>query len=107
MAAARADPPFAGHPGPSAVAVTADGTEIITTGDDAIWDLDPRLCAAIVDRRTSDGNILETRTDSYRPAHARAQRATAGNLCPPGPCPTLGSTRLAPRPGTTQPAWAR
>lgn len=38
---------------------------------------DPRLCAAIVDRLTFAGNILETGTDSYRLAHARAQRGTA------------------------------
>jgi DNA replication protein DnaC len=38
---------------------------------------DPRLCAAIVDRLTFAGNILETGTDSYRLAHARAQRSTA------------------------------
>lgn len=37
---------------------------------------DPRLCAAIVDRLTFAGNILETGTNSYRLAHARAQRAT-------------------------------
>jgi len=41
----RADPPFAGHPGPVlAVAVTPDGTQIITAGDDGIariWDLAP------------------------------------------------------------------
>jgi len=31
----RADPPFAGHPGPGfAVAITPDGTQIITAGDD-------------------------------------------------------------------------
>lgn len=34
---------------------------------------DPRLCAAIVDRLTFGGNILETGTDSYRLAHSRAQ----------------------------------
>ncbi|MGH3966417.1 MAG: IS21-like element helper ATPase IstB [Pseudonocardiaceae bacterium] len=33
---------------------------------------DPRLCAAIVDRLTFAGNILETGTNSYRLAHARA-----------------------------------
>ena len=31
---------------------------------------DPRLCAAIVDRLTFDGTIIETGTDSYRLAHA-------------------------------------
>ena len=38
---------------------------------------DPRLCAAIVDRLTFGGNILETGTDSYRLAHTRAQQAAA------------------------------
>jgi DNA replication protein DnaC len=37
---------------------------------------DPRLCAAIVDRLTFAGNIIETGTESYRLAHARAARAT-------------------------------
>ncbi len=36
---------------------------------------DPRLCSAIVDRLTYAGNIIETGSDSYRLAHARAQRA--------------------------------
>jgi DNA replication protein DnaC len=36
---------------------------------------DPRLCAAIVDRLTFGANIIETGSDSYRLAHARAQRA--------------------------------
>ena len=36
---------------------------------------DPRLCAAIVDRLTFGGNIIETATVSYRLAHARAHRA--------------------------------
>ena len=35
---------------------------------------DPRLCAAIVDRLTFGGNIIETGTDSYRLAHALAQQ---------------------------------
>ncbi len=35
----------------------------------------PRLCAAIVDRLTFGGNIIETGTVSYRLAHARTQRA--------------------------------
>ncbi|GGO59336.1 transposase [Streptomyces lasiicapitis] len=40
---------------------------------------DPRLSAAIVDRRTFGGNIIETGTDSFRLAHAKAQaeRTTA------------------------------
>src|SRR6266852_7866577 len=38
---------------------------------------DPRLCAAIVDRLTFAGKIVETGTESYRLAHARAQRANA------------------------------
>ena len=37
---------------------------------------DPRLCAAIVDRLTFAGQIIETGTTSYRLAHARARRAT-------------------------------
>jgi hypothetical protein len=36
---------------------------------------DPRLCA-IVDRLTFAGNIIETGTESYRLAYARAARAT-------------------------------
>jgi DNA replication protein DnaC len=36
---------------------------------------DPRLCAAIVDRLTSGGNIIETGTESYRLASTRAARA--------------------------------
>jgi DNA replication protein DnaC len=38
---------------------------------------DPRLCAAIVDRLTFGGNIIETGTASYRLAHARSQRTQA------------------------------
>jgi DNA replication protein DnaC len=33
---------------------------------------DPRLCAAIVDRLTFNGAIIETGTDSYRLAHTLA-----------------------------------
>ena len=39
---------------------------------------DPRLCAAIVDRLTFGGNIIETGTSSYRLAHARRQRQQGG-----------------------------
>jgi len=35
---------------------------------------DPRLCAAIVDRLTFGGNIIETSTGSYRLAHTRASQ---------------------------------
>lgn len=34
---------------------------------------DPRLCAAIVDRLTFGGNIIETGTDSYRLATTQAR----------------------------------
>lgn len=37
---------------------------------------DPRLCAAIVDRLTFNGTIIETGTDSYRLAHTIAQQAS-------------------------------
>lgn len=41
---------------------------------------DPRLCAAIVDRLTFGGNIIETGSDSYRLAHTKArQQTTAGS----------------------------
>lgn len=36
---------------------------------------DPRVCAAIVDRLTFGGNIIETGTVSYRLASTRAARA--------------------------------
>jgi hypothetical protein len=36
---------------------------------------DPRLCAAIIDRLTFAGNILETGATSYRLAHARSATA--------------------------------
>jgi DNA replication protein DnaC len=39
---------------------------------------DPRLCAAIVDRLTFNGHIIETGTTSYRLAHTRAHRPEGG-----------------------------
>ena len=39
---------------------------------------DPRLCAAIVDRLTYNGHIIETGTTSYRLAHARTTRRESG-----------------------------
>ncbi|MER5626457.1 ATP-binding protein [Streptosporangium sp. NPDC002544] len=38
---------------------------------------EPRLCAAIVDRLTYGGNIIETGTESYRLARTRAQAEAA------------------------------
>ncbi|WP_369033952.1 IS21-like element helper ATPase IstB [Streptomyces adonidis] len=38
---------------------------------------DPRLCAAIVDRLTFGGNIIETGTDSFRLAQTKAQAERA------------------------------
>ena len=38
---------------------------------------DARLCAAIVDRLTFGGNIIETGTDSYRLARTKAQQAAS------------------------------
>ena len=35
---------------------------------------DPRLCAAIVDRLTFNGAIIETGTESYRLAHTMTQQ---------------------------------
>jgi hypothetical protein len=47
---------------------TSQGTKTFT---------DPRLCAAIVDRLTFGGHIINTGTQSYRLAHAR--RRTGAN----------------------------
>jgi DNA replication protein DnaC len=44
---------------------------------------DPRLCAAIVDRLTFGGNIIDTGTESYRLASTRA-RAAAGQAAATG-----------------------
>ena len=39
---------------------------------------DPRLCAAIVDRLTFGGTIIETGVDSYRLVQTRAREHAAG-----------------------------
>ncbi|HKD89287.1 MAG TPA: ATP-binding protein, partial [Streptosporangiaceae bacterium] len=39
---------------------------------------DPRLCAAIVDRLTFAGQIIETGTTSYRLAQSRKKRSSSG-----------------------------
>jgi DNA replication protein DnaC len=58
---------------------------------------DPRLCAAIVDRLTFNGTIIETGTDSYRLAHTIAQQSAsqiAGPVPPRLPAP--GMQQLTP-----------
>jgi hypothetical protein len=40
--------------------------------------LDPRLCAAIVDRLTFNGTIIETGTQSYRLARTKAGKDGPG-----------------------------
>ena len=47
---------------------------------------DPRLCAAIVDRLTFAGQIIETGTTSYRLAHARRRKrqVPSAEPAPPG-----------------------
>ena len=45
---------------------------------------DPRLCAAIVDRLTYDGTIIETGTTSYRLAHTRTVTSGAKSNRPGG-----------------------
>ncbi len=60
---------FAEGPGEQSVAVACDEsfggwTKIFT---------DPRLCAAIVDRLSFDGTLIETGTSSYRLATTRAR----------------------------------
>ena len=45
-----------------------------------VWGLTfPRLCAAIVDRLTFGGNIIETGTDFYRLAQTRARAGHASS----------------------------
>lgn len=46
---------------------------------------DPRLCAAIVDRLTFGGNIIETGTDSYRLARMPRANRAAADRSPTGP----------------------
>jgi hypothetical protein len=66
---------------------------------------DPRLCAAIVDRLTFGGNIIETGTDSYRLAQTRARaghQLTTATRCPLPPGGFAGEFR--PRLGAGLPA---
>jgi DNA replication protein DnaC len=44
---------------------------------------DPRLCAAIVDRLTFNGTIIETGTKSYRMAHTKARQQKAAIAAKP------------------------
>ncbi|MEU0505475.1 IS21-like element helper ATPase IstB [Nocardia sp. NPDC005998] len=64
---------------------------------------DPRLCAAIVDRLTYGGTIIQTGTDSYRLAHSKTQHAktrpsqnsstTTPSLRSPAPSPNTPTNR--------------
>lgn len=56
---------------------------------------DPRLCAAIVDRLTFGGNLIQTGTDSYRLAitHARAAAHDASG-CRRTTKPSVGGCRI-------------
>ena len=76
----RADPPFAGHPGPVlAVAVTPDGTQIITAGDDGIariWD------------RASGQQVGPALTGHTRPVFAVAVTPDGTQITIPETCRT-------------------
>lgn len=61
-----AGPPFLG-PGPS-TALRVGGSGNGVSRCSAV-----RLCAAIVDRLTFNGAIIQTGTESYRLAHTKAQ----------------------------------
>ena len=65
---------------------------------------DPRLCAAIVDRLTFGGNIIETGTDSYRLAQTRAAQQTYPAPPCPGPASTPPTPSSSPRPSSSSPA---
>lgn len=60
---------------------------------------DPRLCAAIVDRLTFKGTIIETGTDSYRLAHGIARKSSeqANNPAAGTRGPRRGESDLMPR----------
>ncbi|WP_316043315.1 IS21-like element helper ATPase IstB [Actinomadura sp. CNU-125] len=62
---------------------------------------DPRLCAAIVDRLTFGGTIIETGTDSYRLAQTRARDQAAGR--PHRPRHFLPQQACTRRPEATKP----
>jgi hypothetical protein len=53
--------------------VTAQSGVLVGDGRKPKTFTDPRLCAAIVDRLTFNGAIIETGTDSYRLAHTQAR----------------------------------
>jgi hypothetical protein len=71
----------------------------------------PRLCAAVVDRLTADGTIIETGTDSYRLATTRAGaeqvqadgRGTAAQQARPSEPDASGGTRTRSGPGHQRP----
>lgn len=68
---------------------------------------DPRLCAAIIDRLTYNGTIIETGTQSYRLAHTKAQhRDQTSTPAPKGTVSREGRTADGPtserNPGSIQ-----
>jgi hypothetical protein len=75
LAAAGGDLDRRGAVAGGEVVAVAEAGHVADLGDDGGGDdradPDPRLCAAIVDRLTFGGNILETGTDSYRLAQTR------------------------------------
>ncbi|WP_406470157.1 ATP-binding protein [Streptomyces sp. NBC_01615] len=64
---------------------------------------DPRLCAAIVDRLTFNGTIIETGTDSYRLASTRAPAEEPAKAVRPWRAPTRWSPRHKGAPPDGQP----
>ena len=65
----RADPPFAGHPGPVlAVAITPDGTQIITAGDDGTRpDLGPPAATRYPHHRGESAAVVPWRFSATNP----------------------------------------
>ncbi|MFJ8663538.1 IS21-like element helper ATPase IstB [Streptomyces sp. NPDC093795] len=69
---------------------------------------DPRLCAAIVDRLTFNGTIIETGTDSYRLAstRARAEESAKGRLSAAATCLDGPATLRAAGPSAGRHAYS-
>lgn len=63
--------------GKNAIAIASN--QSVSDPTDAFTD--PRLCAAIVDRLTYNGSIIETGTHSYRLAHTRPAQRPPDRSC--------------------------